>query len=243
MRLTDKTLKEIFQQQTARSSPRQNECITEEQLTRAASGAISNDERRKIANHLITCIDCTEDYRALLSLKPWAEEAQTALAPSTDHSVTTSRPDRVRFWQRLIWEPRYRAVAAIAAIVVIVAGSSLIVWQSKIHQEPPASSERAPISLGLNVEPPNKATINQPPETLSWAATEGGLTYRVVLYDFQSTPIWESGRLKEGSATLPEAIRQVLLRNQPYYWRIIFEDKIEQRQSQLFQFTITGEHR
>ena len=142
-----------------------------------------------------------------------------------------------------MWEPRYRAVAAIAAIVVLVAGSSLIVWQSKIHQEPPASNERAPISLGLNVEPPNKAAINQPPERLAWSAIEGGLTYRVVLYDFQSTPIWESGPLKESSATLPVAVRQLLLRNQPYYWRIIFEDKIEQRQSELFQFTITGERR
>src|SRR5262249_49379759 len=93
--------------------------------------------------------------------------------------------------------------------------------------------------IGRHGERQNKAAINDPPQRLAWSAIEGGLTYRVVLYDFQSTPIWESGRLRENSATLPESIRQVLLRNQPYYWRIIFEDKIEQRQSELFQFTIT----
>jgi hypothetical protein len=75
---------------------------------------------------------------------------------------------------------------------------------------------------------------------LSWSALEKTLAYRVVLYDFQSTPIWESSRLTTTSVALPEEVRGRLSRNQTYYWRVIAEDAIEQRQSELFQFTVTA---
>jgi hypothetical protein len=253
MRLTEEKLKELFQRQTARSTPRRTECLTEDQFTRAAAGEISSEERRNVARHLITCIDCTQDYRTLRSLQPWAEDAKATLVRSADDlSPSASRGDRsliqglrgsvAAFWQRLIWEPRARAVTAVVAIVVL-AGSSLIIWQAIIHKEQPASSERAPVTLRLRVEPPDNAKLADPPQKLSWSALERALAYRVVLFDYQSTPIWESARLKETSATLPDSVRQQLLRNQPYYWRVIAEDPIDQRQSELFQFILIDNER
>lgn len=270
MRLTEDQLKQIFQQRSAGTTRRRTGCLTQAQFTRAAAGEMRSEERREVARHLINCISCTEDYRTLRSLQPWADDAQAMLSQSPDSTPLTLIRDansnapgsrrkgasspadgsglrRLRgslynFWQGLIWERRSRAVAAVAAIVVVV-GSSLIVWRAVNPQEATTSSERAAVSLRLSVEPPNKATITEPPSQLSWSALERTLAYRVVLYDFQSTPIWESARLKESSATLPDSVRQRLLRDQTYYWRVIAEDAIDQRQSDLFQFTIAGDER
>lgn len=273
MKLTEKELRDIFQQQTARSTPRQTECLTENQFIRAATREISSEERRNIARHLITCIDCTEEYRALRSLEPLAEDAHAMLTASIEADPVRLLPfaekvTRVSRWnglfassahsgriglqnlgdsvatfcRRLIWEPRARRVAAIT-VMILVAGSSLLIWQSIRHRDPPASTERARVSQRLSVDPPDRATISEPPEKLAWSAMGNAITYRVVLYDFQSTPIWESSRLRATSATLPESVRQRLARTQPYYWRVIAEDAIDQRQSELFQFSLTAEER
>jgi hypothetical protein len=258
MKLTEEKLREIFQQQTARKTPRQTKCLTEDQFMRAATGEMSSEERRNIARHLITCIDCTEEYQALRSLETWAEDARIALAPSVEadsadsSSSSASRSSRgglqgfghsvAAFWQRLVWETRARRLAA-AGVMIILVASSVVIWQSIRHREPPVSTERARVSPRLSVEPPDKAILNQPPEKLAWSEMERAITYRVVLYDFQSTPVWESAPLRETSATLPESVRQQMLRNQPYYWRVIAEDAIDQRQSELFQFILTADER
>ena len=263
MRLTEEKLKEILRQQPARSTPRKAECLAEDQFMRAALGEISSEERRALARHLITCADCTEEYRALRSLKTWAEESQQALAASARSShrsdaspirlvqpasrggitgLQSLRDSVAAFLQRLIWQSHTRRLAAVA-LLVVVAGGSLIIWQSIRHNAPPISTERARVSIRLSVEPADRATISEAPEKLVWSSVEHAITYRVVLYDFQSTPIWESSRLRETSATLPESVRQRLQPGQPYYWRVIAEDAIDQRQSELFQFTLTADER
>jgi hypothetical protein len=250
MKLTEEKLREIFQQQTARKTPRQAECLTEDQFMRAATGEMSSEERRSVARHLVTCIDCTEQYQALRSLETWAEDARRVLSPSAEASPARGGRGRLQrlggsvaaFWQRLIWEPRARRVAAIA-VMIVVAASSAVIWQSIRNKELPASTARARVSPRLSVDPPDRATISQPPEKLAWSDMEQAITYRVVLYDFQSTPIWESSSLREASAKLPESVRQQMLRNQPYYWRVFAEDAIDQRQSELFQFTLTADER
>ena len=44
-------------------------------MTRAAEGGLSQSEREAIADHLMACSDCAEEYRLLRELKPWAEQA------------------------------------------------------------------------------------------------------------------------------------------------------------------------
>jgi len=57
------------------------ECVTEAQLVRAATGAADESERLRIADHLIACARCAEEYRVLTSLKPWTEESAAVLNP------------------------------------------------------------------------------------------------------------------------------------------------------------------
>ena len=44
-------------------------------MTRVAEGELSQSEREVVADHLMACSDCAEEYRILRELKPWAERA------------------------------------------------------------------------------------------------------------------------------------------------------------------------
>ena len=132
MRLTDEKLREMLRQQTARSTPRQSECLGEDQFMRAAAGEMNSEERRAVARHLITCTDCTEEYQLLRSLKPLSEEMQAALKPRVDTPVSADRP-LLRMVERLpasryprphftpsVW--RSRSGLAVAASLLISLG-------------------------------------------------------------------------------------------------------------------------
>jgi hypothetical protein len=73
MRLNSEGLRELYQRETARSSRQENDCLAEDLLARAAAGDLSQAERERTADHLATCSDCTKEYRAISSLKTWAE--------------------------------------------------------------------------------------------------------------------------------------------------------------------------
>jgi hypothetical protein len=82
MRLTEARLKEIWQEQTARATPRQAECLTIELFERLATGDATSQERTQAASHLAACSDCASEYRILRSVKPLAEHAEAILAAS-----------------------------------------------------------------------------------------------------------------------------------------------------------------
>src|SRR5215470_17657822 len=82
MKLTEARLKEIWQEQTARATPRQAECLTEELFGRLAAGDATSQERTQAASHLAVCSDCAAEYRILRSLRPLAEQAEAILAAS-----------------------------------------------------------------------------------------------------------------------------------------------------------------
>jgi hypothetical protein len=124
MKLTEARLKEIWQEQTARATPRQVECLTEESLERLATGDATSQERAQAASHLAVCSDCVAEYRVLRSLSPLAEQAEAILAASG----IGQRPRAVRgedtrpaaFWRSFatLVSPA-RATFAFAALLLI----------------------------------------------------------------------------------------------------------------------------
>src|SRR5262249_51731281 len=88
MKLTEARLKEIWQEQTARATPRQVECLTEELFERLVAGDATSQERTQAASHLAVCSDCAAEYRVLRSLRPLAEQAEAILAaPEGAHGI------------------------------------------------------------------------------------------------------------------------------------------------------------
>jgi hypothetical protein len=84
MKLNSEGLRELYQRETARSARRSaGDCLTEDMLARAAAGELNQVERERTADHLATCSDCAKEYRAISSLKSWAEElpANTSARP------------------------------------------------------------------------------------------------------------------------------------------------------------------
>jgi hypothetical protein len=95
MKLTEARLKEIWQEQTARATPRRAECLTEELFERLATGDVTSRERTRAASHLAVCSDCAEEYRVLRSLRPLAEQAEAIMAASEDAPEIGQRPRAV----------------------------------------------------------------------------------------------------------------------------------------------------
>ncbi len=139
MKLTEAQLKEIWQRQTARATPRQAECLTEERFVRAVTGGMGEQERERMARHLLACSDCVEEYRVLRSLRPLAEQAEAILAarvtPETPEIIPKLRVVKraaagpAAFWQRFaaLVSPARVAAASFALLLVSLALSPLFV--------------------------------------------------------------------------------------------------------------------
>jgi hypothetical protein len=128
MKLTEARLKEIWQEQTARSTPRQAECLTEELFERLGAGDATSQERTQAASHMAVCSDCAAEYRVLRSLRPLAEQAEAILAASEGAPGIGQRPRAVgradtrpfAFWRSIaaLVSPA-RATFALAALLLI----------------------------------------------------------------------------------------------------------------------------
>jgi hypothetical protein len=118
MRLTDDELKRLYSRQTARSVHGGKECLSEEELLGLATGEVSKAERERMADHLMSCSDCSEEYQLTLSLKPLVDEATTS----------EKRPQRIRNF------PPVRALYAIAASMLI-ASICLGAWIFYLQRE------------------------------------------------------------------------------------------------------------
>jgi hypothetical protein len=128
MKLTEARLKEIWQEQTARATPRQAECLSEERFVRLAAGDATSQERTQAASHLALCSDCATEYRILRSLKPLAEQAEAILAASEGapgmeqrlRAVGRADARPATFWRSIamLGSPA-RATFALAALLLI----------------------------------------------------------------------------------------------------------------------------
>jgi hypothetical protein len=138
MKLTEERLKEIWREQTARATPRQAECLTEESFERLATGDATSRERIRAASHLSVCSDCVEEYRVMRSLKPLAEQAETIMAASDGASQTPSAVRRADTRPAAFWRSfgarvsPDRAIFALAAALLI--SLALGLWLALLRQ-------------------------------------------------------------------------------------------------------------
>src|SRR5215468_8614561 len=128
MKLTEARLKEIWQEQPTRATPRQAECLTEELFERLCAGGATSHERTQAASHLAVCSDCAAEYRILRSLRPMAEQAEMILAASDgapgieqrSRAIGRANTRPVTYWRSIatLASPA-RATFALAALLLI----------------------------------------------------------------------------------------------------------------------------
>ena len=86
--------------------------------------------------------------------------------------------------------------------------------------------------------PSDRTTVVSAPERLEWNSTVPAESYRVTLYDAESTPIWESPSVTTGFVDLPADVRARLPAGRPVYWRVVALSGIDRHESVLLRFTI-----
>ena len=146
MRLNSEGLRELYQRETARSArPSTSDCMTEDMLASAAAGELNQSERERIADHLATCSDCAKEYRAISSVKSWADEVSVnAGTPPIALPASDKRHRRPIAVASMLREPRMRsrpltfylpyAIAAASLILSLALGALLISkWRENQH--------------------------------------------------------------------------------------------------------------
>ena len=225
MKLTSEELRNLYQAQTARSERTQLECQGAETMIKAATGELSEDERGRFADHLASCFDCSQEYRLVLNSVP-----VTAKAESDNVVRLIPRPSR------LTWPAK-----AIAALVAIAVGTSLVVWLYQQQVEPSIEVTRGGATIALEVQPQNHALVDEIPKELKWSRYETASSYQISLFDFESTLMWESQASTENYIAIPEDVRLRMKRGQPFYWRVTARRGVEHYRSELFQFVVRGD--
>lgn len=194
-------------------------CPSEERLAALAMGEVSGAARTELADHVVACPRCAEAYRTLAELHRAAGEAGRG-----------REPERTR---KRSWLLAGAAAAALAAAV------GLAVFE--LPERPPGEGAVRGTGAGeLDTDPADGARLAAAPERLSWSpgeTREEEVTYRVVLYDAESVPLWQSEPTEERSVELPGPVREDLTPG-TYYWRIRAEAGFERSSSPLLRFEI-----
>src|SRR5262245_23237887 len=147
MKLTDEEMRRLYRRQTARSRSGRAECLSEEAMTRVAEGELSQSEREALADHLMACSDCAEEYRILRELKPWAERAavlayerdsaikSVSAPPGKEAQVVPGQPGWASWARRLagVFPAGFEAYAIAAALLVV--SLACVAWVISLKRE------------------------------------------------------------------------------------------------------------
>jgi hypothetical protein len=213
MKLTEHQLREIQQRTSIRQ--RSKECPSADELYQLLSNTLDSQRRAKMASHLEICSDCSQEFKM-------ARELSQNLTKGTSP---------VTFWQR----PELRSLLAAAAIVLALTAGILVTKRTTINQAPPI--ERGEPTIEFKTEPADGAQLDEAPAKLKWTAISGVQNYDVVLLNYESSTIANSGSTSSTEYSLPDEIRNKLQAGQIYYWRIEYE-KAGEKKSKLLHFTI-----
>ena len=225
MKLTDGELKSIYAEATRPAGAAG--CPDAGALVAASLGELAAAEREAVAAHLAGCSACAEEYRLLAELRPVVERA-TGAVPSPGRAAADS------FWTRL--SLAWRAAAAVV-LVAAVATVALVAFRSSRAPAPPPT-ERGDATSAVATVPANRAELDAPPAELSWTAVPGATSYRVTLYDFESTPLWQSPPLADARAPIPVEVRARLPRGKLVFWRVAVTRGVDRQELGPFQFLL-----
>jgi hypothetical protein len=221
MKLDDEELVALFNDPLARAPGAG--CPEPDAFRRAAMGEVSAKEREEFVDHLVSCADCAEEYRVMPEVQSWALEA----GARKDPGAARGRPGFP------LW------ISAVAAAVLAAAGLALWLRPFSPSRATPAAVERGPVLPASAVGPPDRAFLRAPPPRLAWAPVAGAEGYEVALFDFESTPLWQSPLLGEPEVSLPDAVRERLQSGGRFFWRVTTHKGIDRVLSGLHEFTVS----
>jgi len=128
-------------------------CLPTEMLVAAAAPGATQEVRERVADHLVTCSRCAEEFRVLQELGPWATEHAHLVGESAHMPATATR--------RTFSTGRFGSVWSYAtAAVLVLAVAALEVQVRQLQRENRALADRAPAASSGAPSPPASATLD-----------------------------------------------------------------------------------
>jgi hypothetical protein len=190
------------------------DCPDDETLAALATGESLGAERERLADHVAGCRRCADRYRTLRDL----------------HRAAAADPVRGGARSGGSGSP-LRLLAAAAAVLGVIG----LAWIAVLPRETgdPDALRGGP-AVVEGVRPAPDARLATPPRELTWPARDGALSYRVILYDAASSPLWTSGTVSAPRLPLPDEARSRLTAGGSYFW--VVEVDLGTRSSRLGPF-------
>jgi hypothetical protein len=190
-------------------------CPSDERLASLALGELAGAAHIELTGHVVACRRCSRTMKDLLELH---RESRRGLLPLGR-----------RGWHG--WR-----IAVAAAVVIFVVGLPFLLRRNDRLPRASPSFARGQAPEAAAIEPTDRATISAAPARLRWPKEAGADGYQVVLYDSESTPIWESPVVVEPELEVPDSARTTLRAGNDYYWRVTTVVGIDRRSSSLHRF-------
>lgn len=185
-------------------------CPDAETLAGLVLNDVPPEKREALADHVVSCRRCSEDYQVL--------------------SRTHARAAPIR--RRL--DPRGWIAAAV--ILFAVAGGVFVARRDRAQTEVTRGAGSSVASL---VVPPDGGSLSSAPTEFVWPAQAGAEGYRVKLFGPSGEALWESERVKQNRVGLPPLQRARLSAGQSYFWVVETEMSLEKTRLGPFRFSLS----
>ena len=184
-------------------------CPDAEALVGLVLKDVPPEEREALADHVVSCRRCSEDYQILSRTHVEASPMRRRLDP--------------------------RAWIAAAVILFAVAGGVFVARRDRGESD---ITRGASSSVGSHVVPPDGGSVPSPPAEFVWPPQPGAEGYRVKLFAPSGDPLWESERVKQNRVGLPPLQRSRLSAGQSYFWVVETEMPLEKTRLGPFRFRL-----
>jgi hypothetical protein len=232
MKLSDDGLRRLFNDPALRTARAERGCPGSEAFRSEFEGPSGAADRARFVDHLVACADCAEEYRLAASVGRWASEAATAIGwAGADRAVEPASAGRSPILGLPAWG------LAVAASVLLALG---VAWTLRLRStSAEETAERGEGAPTLATDPADRAVLPAAPERLQWPAVGGADSYRVALYDSESTLLWKSDVVAASETKLPAAIAGSLRPGRTYLWRVLARVGLDERASTVFEFSLS----
>jgi hypothetical protein len=173
-------------------------CPTPETLAGGILGELSADERLRLADHVVGCRRCSDDWRIL----------------DETHATASPRRSRVR--------PLALVGAAAAMLLVAMAGVLLVSRGRPAPSEAVRGAAAGARAARDAVSPKSGSRLGTAPSELAWRAPAGSIRQRARLYDAGGRVLWQSEPGNESRVAIPDSVRSTLV-NGDYFWTVELE--------------------
>lgn len=196
---------------------------SEDQVVDLVLGRLNREDRERVADAVVASPELAGNVRDLMAIHAEAEP-QLASTPVAGN------------W---IW------LAAAAAVIVVAIGvGPMLLRQGSVDPVDPGERvvRNGVVEAVFRTVPADGEILAVAPDRLSWSTvsteTPEGTAFRVVLYDFESSVLWDSGETSGSSTTIPDEVRGGMIPGKDYFWRVSRRSGLDEERSALLRFQI-----